>query len=271
MKSVGTGSARRGEPRSKPAQATKLGPAPYHADQSVDALHRVLRRHPNGLTIERLAARMRVTERSVRRYLDELERRVKLLRTKGAGPRGATTVKLASLEPTKAVYLHATQLEGLLMGRHAIDFLDGTFFADATREAYDLLLGQLPTARHVKGGAMREGAPIQRFLYLPESPMRPLRETPELIEVIDTIIDAAARHRVCILEYRKYSRGEAPRDRPGERLTMHPYGFVLNKGALYCIGRVAERDALRSLRVDRMADVDLGVRARRRDRRAWCR
>jgi len=86
-----------------------------------------------------------------------------------------------------------------------------------------------------------------RFLYLPANPPRAM--TPETAEAVDAIIDACAQLKECTLQYRK-PNGAA------ETLTVHPYAVVLYRDAIYCVCFVKERDAIRTLRVDRIVDAE---------------
>jgi predicted DNA-binding transcriptional regulator YafY len=87
-------------------------------------------------------------------------------------------------------------------------------------------------------------------LYLPATPIKELSES--AAEVLDTLIDACAQLRVCTIDYvRAGAQGHS------ERMTIHPYALVLYKDTIYCIAWVVERNALRTLRADRMLDADV--------------
>ncbi len=226
----------------------------YTQYRRLSQLREMLESHPKGLSLPEIAARLRVTDRSVRRYLRELEREVDVERSSHPdGPFGVV-VKIPSRDLPRRVKLHRTQIYGLLMARRVFQMLDGTVFESALHEAVDQLLShvQRPPRR---GASLDPDTRLhERFLYLPSTPMRPLSETPDVAEVVDTIIDACAQLRVCEIRYKKAPRGAA-KD-VAEALTIHPYAVVLYKDAIYCVAFVEERSAVRTLRVDRMVDAE---------------
>jgi predicted DNA-binding transcriptional regulator YafY len=152
------------------------------------------------------------------------------------------------------VKLHRTQIYGLLMARRVFQMLDGTTFEKVLRDAVDQLLSHVQRAPR-RGAMLDPDTRLEdRFLYLPATPMRSLKETPEAAEVLDTMLDACAQLRECTIAYRKASKGGARA--ATEPLTVHPYAIVLYKDAVYCVCWVKERGGIRTLRVDRIVDAD---------------
>jgi len=229
----------------------KLGRPKGHYTQyrRLSQLREMLENHPKGLSMTEIARKLHVTDRSVRRYLRELEREVDLERSPDPDGFGGVVVRIPTRDLPRRVKLHRTQIYGLLMARRVFRMLDGTTFEAVLREAVDQLLS------HVQR-APRRGADIDpdtrledRFLYLPSAPMKPLDTNAS--EVVDTMLDACAQLRVCRISYRK-----GPTSDTGEPLTVHPYAVVIYKDMIYVVCHVLERNGIRTLRIDRILDAD---------------
>jgi predicted DNA-binding transcriptional regulator YafY len=227
----------------------KLGRPKGHYTQyrRLSQLREMLENHPKGLSMIEIARKLHVTDRSVRRYLRELEREVDLERSPDPDGFGGVVVRIPTRDLPRRVKLHRTQIYGLLMARRVFRMLDGTTFEAVVRQAVDQLLS------HVQR-APRRGAEIDpdtrledRFLYLPSAPMKPLDERSG--ETVDTMLDACAQLRVCRIAYRKGPDQNEP-------LTVHPYAMVIYKDMIYAVCFVVERGAIRTLRVDRILDAD---------------
>jgi len=228
----------------------KLGRPKGHYTQyrRLSQLREMLENHPKGLSMADIARKLHVTDRSVRRYLRELEREVDLERSPDPDGFGGVVVRIPTRDLPRRVKLHRTQIYGLLMARRVFRMLDGTTFEAVLREAVDQLLS------HVQR-APRRGAEIDpdtrledRFLYLPSAPMKPLDANAS--ETVDTMLDACAQLRVCRIAYRKEAT------ETGEPLTVHPYAVVIYKDMIYVVCHVLERNAIRTLRIDRILDAD---------------
>lgn len=229
----------------------KLGRPKGHYTQyrRLSQLREMLESHPKGLSLDEIARKLHVTDRSVRRYLRELEREVDLERTADPDGFGGVVVRIPTRDLPRRVKLHRTQIYGLLMARRVFRMLDGTTFEAVLREAVDQLLS------HVQR-APRRGADIDpdtrledRFLYLPAAPMKPLAG--DAADVVDTMLDACAQLRPCRITYRKGARDGAT-----ESLTVHPYAIVIYKDTIYAVCFVVERDGIRTLRADRIVEAD---------------
>lgn len=221
----------------------------YTQHRRLNDLRELLENHPKGLPLFELAGRLEVTDRSVRRYLRELEREVDVERVPDPDGLGGVIVKIPTRDLPRRVNLHRTQIYGLLMARRVFRMLEGTAFQETLGSAVDKLLShvQRPPRR---GAQVDPDTRLEdRFLYLPAAPMR--RLDPDAAEVVDVILDACAQLRVCLVEYRKHDGGGAV-----EKLTIHPYAVVLYKDAIYCVAWVHERAAMRTLRVDRIVDAN---------------
>ncbi len=225
----------------------------YTQYRRLSQLRELLENHPKGISLLELGRKLRVTDRSIRRYLRELEREIDVERSPDPDGLGGVIVRIPTRDLPRRVKLHRTQIYGLLMARRVFKMLDGTVFEDALRECVDQLLSHVQRAPR-RGATIDPDTRLEdRFLCLPATPMRPLSETPDIAEAVDTLFDACAQLRPCTVRYRK--RAEAGKEGI-ETLNLHPYAVVLYKDTIYVVGKVLERDAVRTLRVDRIVDAD---------------
>ncbi len=211
-------------------------------------LREQLEASPKGLSVYELATRLRVTDRSVRRYLRELQREVDLERVADPDGLGGLVVRIATRDLPRRVKLHRTQIYGLLMARRVFSLLEGTAFERMLKEAMDVLLGHVQRSPRKGAGVDPDTRLEERFLYLPSTPMLPL--DPDAAEVVDEVLDACAQLRECSIAYRK-AAGDGV-----ERWTIHPYAIVLYRDAIYVVAYVVERGGIRTLRADRIVDAD---------------
>ena len=227
-------------------------PGAYTQYRRLRQLRDMLETHPKGLPIGEIAARLKVTERSVRRYLHELGREIDVDRASNVGGVDGVQVKIPARDLPRRVKLHRTQIYGLLMARRVFRMLEGTAFEQTLRDAVDQLLSHVQRTPR-RGATVDPDTRLEdRFLYLPANPMRSLAETPDLAEVVDTVIDACAQLRECAIRYRKAGKSKSAT----EALTVHPYAVVLYRDAIYCVCFVKERSAVRTLRLDRIVDAE---------------
>ncbi len=224
----------------------------YTQHRRLKDLRELLENHPKGLSLGELVTRLEVTDRSIRRYLHELEREVDVERAPDGEGLGGIVVRIPTRDLPRRVNLHRTQIYGLLMARRVFKMLEGTAFQETLGQAVDKLLAHVQ--RPPRRGALVDPDTRleERFLYLPAAPMR--RLDADAAEVVDTVLDACAQLRRCTIVYKKHEGGGA-----GERLTIDPYAVVLYKDAIYCVAWVRERDAIRTLRVDRMLDAEASL------------
>ena len=237
----------------------KLGrpPGAYTQYRRLSQLRDMLESHPKGLSLVEIGQKLHVTERSVRRYLRELEREVDVDRMPHPDGLGGVVVKIPTRDLPRRVKLHRTQIYGLLMARRVFKMLEGTTFEQTLREAVDQLLAHVQRSPR-RGATLDPDTRLEdRFLYLPATPMKPLVD--DAAEVLDTMLDACAQLRECVIKYRKSASraANAAKGKDGtETLHVHPYAVVLYKDAIYCVCFVKERAAVRTLRMDRIVDAD---------------
>ena len=200
----------------------------------LDRLRELLESEPRGLTLEELARMLRVTERSVRRYLLELDGttdpgKFELLESIETTPGGAHLWRIRPGERGRTVSLRRAQAYAILATRRALDILKGSALFDEV----DLALGHVEkvaqTPFRAQGRAQISGEQglEGRFFWLPP----PSRSYAARGEDMDELFRAVADLRV--LRYRPRTPVGAVR---AERVAFHPYAMVVHKGSIVCLG-----------------------------------
>lgn len=201
-------------------------------------------RHPQGLSLSELAQNCRVSTRTMRRYLQEIQREYELdgPRVKGGGAR---LWRIRSGELPRKVEMRRAQAYVLLATRRLFEPLRGSALYDEIELAMNKLLAftQRPGGRGPNAGLVDTHLE-DRFLVLPASP----RHYGSRAEALDNVFLAVSELRPLRLRYRVDAG-------PGERLTLHPYALVLYKDALYCIGQHVGAEAVRVFALERMFDT----------------
>jgi len=205
----------------------------------LDKLRELLESEPRGLTLEELARMLRVTQRSVRRYLLELDGttdpgKFELLESIETTPGGAHLWRIRPGERGRTVSLRRAQAYAILATRRALDILKGSALFDEV----DLALGHVEkvaqTPFRAQGRAQISGEQglEGRFFWLPP----PSRSYASRGEDMDELFRAVADLRV--LRFRPRTQGHPPS--PGavraERVVFHPYAMVVHKGSIVCLG-----------------------------------
>ena len=218
------------------ARAPKLGrPAGrFTQHRRLDHLREVLEREPRGLTLDELAATLKITQRSVRRYLRELdgtkpEEKFELLEYVETRKGGPLRWRIKPGERGRAVSLRRAQAYAVLATRRDFEVLRGS----ALYEEVDLALAQIAqiaqTPFRASGKAEISGEQHleDRFLFVPP----PARSYGARGEDLDELFRAVADLRV--LRYRPRVRSGEPR---ADRVPFHPYAMVVHQGAIHVLG-----------------------------------
>src|SRR5262249_40899128 len=140
----------------------------------IDRLRELLENEPRGLTLEELARTLRITQRSVRRYLRELDGtketdRFELLESVATTPGGPNLWRIRPGERGRSVALRRAQAYAILATRRALETLKGSALYDEV----DLALGQIakiaqtPFRSSVKAEISGERGLEDRFFWLP--------------------------------------------------------------------------------------------------------
>ena len=239
--------------RTKPRVGRPRGQFTQH--KRIDRLRTLLESEPRGLTLEDLATTLRMTQRSVRRYLRAFDGTKpdepwQLLEPVATTPGGPQLWRIRPGERGRAVSLRRAQAYAILATRRALDILRGSALYDEA----DLALGQIAkvaqTPFRASGKAEISGANDleQRFFWAPQ----PARSYVARGEDVDELFRAVADLRV--VRYRRRTRTDAAK---AERVTFHPYAMVVHEGALLVLGARAERAPhdVEGIYVDMMTDI----------------
>ena len=198
----------------------------------LDFLREKLEAHAAGLTLEQLAGMLRVTTRSVRRYLRELELLTELESIE-VRPGGMHLWRIKPSERGRTVALRRTQAYALLAARRVFDVLKGS----ALYDEIDLALRQVEQVAHrpvvraaVRGEASGDARLEDRFAYIPWT----ARAYSHRSDDIDAAFQAVAEFRV--LRFRYKDQAVDGKEGKGSRVTSHPYALVLHGGSHHVSG-----------------------------------
>lgn len=235
-------------PRHKSLNAGR-SPGKFTQSRRLDLLREKLETHAGGFTLDDLAAMLKVSTRSVRRYLGELELVTELEGIEIA-PGAEKLWRIKPSERGRAVTLRRAQAYGLLAARRVFEVLKGSALFDEI----DLALRQVEQVAHrpatrpgVRGDVATDTTRLEdRFAYVPAVP----RAYAHRAEDVDAAFQAVADMLVLRFRYR-----EQGADGRGARLTTHPYALVLHEGAITCIARDVEHRTTRAFLFDRMSDL----------------
>jgi predicted DNA-binding transcriptional regulator YafY len=207
----------------------------------LDFLRDKLEAHAAGLTLEELATMLRVSTRSVRRYLRELAH-VTELESIAVRQGGVHLWRIKPSERGRTVALRRTQACAILAARRVFEVLKGSALFDEI----DLALRQVeqvahrPTVRTATRGEAPSHARLEeRFAYAPPVP----RVYANRSDDVDELFQAVAELRVLRFRY-------------GARITAHPYALVLHGGGIVCVAHDVDQGQPRAFVFDAMSDVE---------------
>ncbi|MBI4953692.1 MAG: transcriptional regulator [Myxococcales bacterium] len=210
----------------------------------IDVMRQLLLQHPKGLTLYELSERLRVTPRSLRRYLSEVRRGLDLepTRERGSGP---TRWRVAPSEMPRRVALRRTQAYALLGARRLFEPLRGSSLYEEIDLVVQRLLGVARLPGRGPNAGLGDAGLEDRFLYLPFAP----KDYGDQVDAVDELFQAVANNRPLGCRYPRAEDGAL------ERLVVHPYAMVLYKDEVFCLGRNVGAGEVQALALDRMRDV----------------
>lgn len=221
----------------------------------LDLLRDKLETHTAGLALEELAAMLRMTPRSVRRYLRELAL-VTELESIAVRPGGAHLWRIKPSERGRTVTLRRTQAVTLLAARRVFEALRGSALFDevdvALREIEQVAHRPSPRVpgRPARIEAAAADVPLEeRFAYVP--PAAPAYAS--RAEDVDEVFRGLAELRVVHFRYREQPNHDLAR---AVRTSAHPYALVLHHGAIACVAHDIHLGAARAFAFERMSDVE---------------
>ncbi len=217
----------------------------------MDQLRQLLTRHPRGLTLYELAETLRVTPRTARRYLRELEREYDLAPgEERAG--GALRWKIRAGELPRKIELRRTQAYALLAARRIFAPMEGSALHFEIEMAVNKLMGLAQRPGRGPNAGRADVRLEERFLYLPFAPKNYAERTEELDDLFQAVSDLRP------LSMRYKSAGKSVE----ENITVHPYAMVLHRDSIYCVGYHVERGEIRTFVLDRMRDTQTAATER---------
>ena len=235
-------------------------PGKFTQHRKLSRLHELLEKYPQGLTIPEIATLLRLTTRSVRRYLGYLRGREAsdALESIAHGPRGALRWRMNPRDRGRAMNLRRTQAYGLLAVRRAFEPLRGS----ALFEEIDIVTQQIlqlarRPVRAGGGGDIASDTRLEeRFVHIPEAP----RAQPYKGGELDDVFRAVADLRVLTFRYLQvrasFATGRTGTSERGTRTTVDPYAMVLYRGAIHCIGRDAATGQVEAYALSRMRESE---------------
>lgn len=212
----------------------------------LDRLKRLLEQHPKGLTLEEIAEHLRVTTRSVRRYLKEASKEYELERIPDRAGHGLLRWRVLPSELPRKVQLRRTQAYALLAARKVFEPMRGSTLFEEIGLAVDKLQALAQRPGRGPNAGVADARLEDRFVYLPVAPKNYAKKTSEL----DDLFQAVADLRPLRCRYTSAHRGAE------EKIVIHPYALVLYKDAIYCVGYHTGRDDIRTFALDRMRDTE---------------
>ena len=248
--------------RSVRGRAPKVGRprGRFTQHRRIDQLRSLLERSPIGLTLEEIASTLKITQRSVRRYLRELdgtnpEQSFEVLEPVETRRGGPLLWRIKPGERGRAVSLRRAQAYALLSTRRALEIFRGSAFYEEADLALSQIAKVAQTPFRVQRGEISGERNLEdRFFFVPA----PHRSYAARGEDLDELFRAVADLRV--LRYRPRTRGGEPRT--SERVAFLPYAMVVHRGALVLVGKPIpsprDRDRDREVEVlpfDAMADI----------------
>jgi predicted DNA-binding transcriptional regulator YafY len=232
-------------PKRPPRPGRPTGRFTQH--RRIDKLRELLESEPRGLTLEELATTLRITDRSVRRYLRELDAST-ALESIETTPGGAHLWRIKPSERGRAVPLRRAQAYAILASRRALEVLKGSALFDEL----DIALGHIEkiaeTPFRTSGRSQISGERHleARFFVVPP----PARSYATRGEDLDELFRAVADLRV--LRFRPRTRAGEPR---AERVTFLPYAMVVHKGSIVVLGARRGAPDVEGIALEAMTDI----------------
>lgn len=213
-------------------------PGKFTQHHRMSQLRQLLMQHPRGVTLAEIAAHLRVTPRSARRYLTELRSKHGGFDLEWTADAGEKRWRVPAVDVPRRVAVRRTQAYALLAARPLFDSMRGSTVYQELELAAESLIGVARRpGRGPNAGAL--AAELERrFRYVPFAPKDYRGKSEEL----DNLFHAVADLRPVALSYRS-----APEP---ERLTVHPYALVLYKEAIYALAHDVAAGAVRTLALE---------------------
>jgi len=206
-------------------------------------MREVLEAHGHGATIEELATVMRLSTRSVRRYLVTLRDQLGL-EPVPTTPGGPNRWRVKPSEQGRTITLRRTQAYLLLAARQTFEPLRGSALFDELDVAHRQLLrlAERPLLRAAHTVDIQSNARLaERIVVVPYPSRSYLAQGGDL----DEIFRAAAELRVVAFRFEH------------ERIRMCPYVIAVHDGCVACVGLDVKRSEVRVFALDAVHDAEV--------------
>lgn len=209
----------------------------------LDTLRAALETQAQGHTLEELANFLGVTDRSVRRYLNQLSRSVELESvelTRG----GAHAWRIKPSARARTLPLRRSQAYALLAARSVFEPLRGSALFDELENTFRELekLATRPGRAAQQGELSPEARLEGRFFAVVARGPR----TPDRGEELDALFSAVAGRHVLSAKIE------------GKRLKVEPYAMVLEHGRVVMVGKDLGTGVVRAWPFDALTDLAMG-------------
>jgi predicted DNA-binding transcriptional regulator YafY len=214
----------------------------------LDALRTLLEEHPVGLTLAELATTLRVSQRSARRYIHEMQEALQLEWVEPV-PGGAKVWRVKPGERGRAVVLRRGQAQALLATRRVFEAVRGSAFFDEVDVAFTELqkLVQRPSGRTGKGQELMPDTTLgDRATFLAS----PSRVPPARTEEVDVVLQAFSQGRAITFSPRGQGAAKAT------RATFFPYGVVFHQGSVVLVGWLEHERRLAVVRLEETHGIE---------------
>ncbi len=203
-------------------------------------LRQLLLRHPKGVTVAQVAAQLKVTTRSARRYLHELRLELESVADQ---PSGAKRWRIPQVDLPRHAKLRRAQAYALLAARGVFEPIAGSALHEEIQLATDELLAVARRpGRGPNAGVDADAALEDRFRYLPYAP----KDYREHGEVFDSVFQAVADRRPL-----KVRCADPDTGKPSP-LKLLPYALVIYKDAFHCLAAQSTDPHIKSYELDEL-------------------
>jgi predicted DNA-binding transcriptional regulator YafY len=238
------------------AKAPALGrpKGKFTQHRKMSRLLTLLEKQPQGLTIHEIAAALRVTTRSVRRYLEYLRDREADggLESIPAGARGVLRWRMNPRDRGRAMNLRRTQAYGLLAVRPAFRALRGSALFEEIEIVTQQMLQLAQRPVRAGGGDIASDTRLEeRFVLCPEVSRAEVQRGD-----LDEVFRAVADLRVLTFRYVSPKTGRGRSGDRGARVVAHPYAMVLYRGEVHCLARDTATGQVEAFSLARMRDSE---------------
>ncbi len=226
----------------------------------LDALRTLLEEHPVGLTVADLATTLRVSQRSARRYIHEMQEALQLEWLEPV-PGGARVWRVKPGERGRAVVLRRAQAQAILATRKLFEPTRGSAFFDEIDLAFGELhkLAQRPSGRAT--GKSPETLPDttlpDRVTFLSSPGKIPASRS----EDVDVVLQALSSGFALSLTYKARSDEGIADTLPQHRVVFFPYGLVFHQGSLVLVGWLEAERKVSLVRFEEASDLVLTEKA----------